>query len=492
MNLYKAAVYVRISVAESNNGIDSTSITNQKNIIIDYCKNNSFDIYDYYIDDGYSGGNFDRPEFNRMLNDIDNKCINMVITKDISRLGRDFIGTGNFIYKYFPEHNIRYIAILDNYDSLNPSLSDDMIPFKTVLNDMYLKDISNKIKSSRHELMKKGLFMGSTVPYGYKRSVSDSRILEIDDYASLIVKRIFTMKDSGYSVNEIATVLTNEQIPPPNIYNNRGKSTKLNWTNSSINYILHNSVYLGTLIQKKYERVSLKSKKKRLLNKDEWICVENNHPAIINENIFNRVNRKEGFIRHKKYNILLKGIVKCNECGLPMFVRKTRSGFIFCCKSYAKNQSVCSMHYFREDVLNKCVMEILFNIIKHFNIKNIVDRLVKSYVMSFREDNIINNISDSIKVDDNVLESLYIDMVKGILSKNDYLNIKRRVEEEKNKKQKKLRDLNLNMDRILIKSDEIVNDFIKLNCKDTLNKLIDKITIDENKKIKIYFRFKYL
>ena len=218
---YIAAVYVRISVSESKEENVSTSIVNQKNIIRDYCLNKGIQIYDYYIDDGYSGGNFDRPSFKRLLLDIKNELVNCVITKDISRLGRDFIGTGEYIYKFFPDNSIRYIAILDNYDSLIPTLSDDIIPFKAVLNDMYLNDISKKIKSSRHELMRKGYFLGSTVPYGYKRSLMDSRILEIDDYASSIVKRIFSMKEAGLSTTIIARKLTHEKVMPPNIYNNR-------------------------------------------------------------------------------------------------------------------------------------------------------------------------------------------------------------------------------------------------------------------------------
>ena len=268
---YKAGVYARISISESNIGGDSTSIVNQKSIIEEYCRNKDIEIVDYYIDDGYSGGNFDRPSFNRMLDDLNKKIINLVITKDISRLGRDFIGTGNYIYKYFPEHDIRYIAVLDNYDSLNPSISDDIIPFKAVLNDMYLKDISRKIKSSRHELMRKGYYMGSTVPYGYKRSVTDSRILEIDEYSSFIVKRIFSLKDKGNSSSSIARLLTDEGIEPPSIYNKRNINiSKFSdiWKAETIDYILSNEVYIGKMTQRKYDRVSLKSKRKIKLAKE--------------------------------------------------------------------------------------------------------------------------------------------------------------------------------------------------------------------------------
>ena len=240
-----------------------------------------------------------------MLDDLNKKIINLVITKDISRLGRDFIGTGNYIYKYFPEHNIRYIAILDNYDSLNPSISDDIIPFKAVLNDMYLKDISRKIKTSRHELMRKGYFMGSTVPYGYKRSDIDSRMLEVDEYSSFIVKRIFSLKDKGNSSSFIARKLTEEGVEPPSIYNKRNISiSKFSdiWKAETIDYILSNEVYIGKMTQRKYDRVSLKSKRKIKLAKESWIMCEKTHHPIVEVALFERENniKKRSLIRQKK------------------------------------------------------------------------------------------------------------------------------------------------------------------------------------------------
>ena len=181
---YIAAAYTRLSIAESKDGGESLSITNQKDYIKKYCEENNIELYDFYVDDGFSGGNFDRPAFKKMINDLECGLINCVITKDTSRLGRDFIETGSYIYKYFPEHDIRYIAILDNFDTENPNGADDIIPFKTVVNHMFLRDTSRKITSVRHDLMKKGLFVGSSVPYGYKRSDEDNRRLVVDNYAA--------------------------------------------------------------------------------------------------------------------------------------------------------------------------------------------------------------------------------------------------------------------------------------------------------------------
>ncbi len=493
MEIFKAAVYTRISVAESKDNQDSTSIINQKSMINDYCEKNNIEIYDYYIDDGYSGGNFNRPAFMRMLNDIKNGLVNLVITKDISRLGRDFVGTSNYIYKVFPENNVRYIAILDQYDSYKPSVSDDIIPFKTVLNDMYLKDISTKIKSSRHELMRKGYFMGSTVPFGYKRSDKDSRILEIDTTASLIVKKIFMMRDAGISANAIARTLNREGVYTPNVYNNRGSLTDTIWTSSTINYILKNPVYLGKLIQRKYERVNLKTKKKRILKSDDWIKVSNNHDAIIDESVFERVNQKKISYRFKRYDYLLKGLVKCFDCKKNMIVRRTPSGVIYCCSTYAKYGSkLCSMHYFREDKLNEYIKKSINELLEKLDIKSILLRVVDNIKNDKYLNNSLVSIKKSIQDENKVLVSLYKDKVNKVLSENDYLMIKESIERELNLKNERyariLNNFNLLKRNLLL----IYRDFLSLNEKYFYMSLIDSINIKENKDIEIYYRFRSL
>lgn len=493
MEIFKAGVYARISVAESNDNQDSTSITNQKSMINDYCEKNNIEIYDYYIDDGYSGGNFNRPAFIRMLNDIKNGLINLVITKDISRLGRDFIGTSNCIYKVFPENNVRYIAILDQYDSYIPSISDDIIPFKTVLNDMYLKDISTKIKSSRHELMRKGYFMGSTVPYGYKRSDKDSRILEVDSFASLIVKKIFMMCEAGISPSAIARTLNREGVYPPNVYNNRGSLTDALWTSSTVNYILKNPVYLGDLIQRKYERVNLKSKKKRVLKSDEWIKVTNNHDAIIDEYLFEKVNKKEHTFRHKKYDYLLKGLVKCFDCKKNMIVRRTPSGVIYCCSTYAKyGSSVCSMHYFREDKLNEYIKDSLNELLKKIDIKSILLCIVDDIKNDEYLNNSLVSIKKSIDDENKVLVSLYKDKANKVLSKNDYFMIKESIEKGINLKKAKYDKIFNNYKLVESNIISIYHNFIKLNEKYFYMSLIENVIIKDNKDIEIHYRFRGL
>lgn len=501
---YVAGVYARVSVSESNCREFSTSIINQKAIIDEYSINNSIEIYDYYIDDGYSGGNFDRPSFNRMIKDIKNGLINCVITKDISRLGRDFIGTGNYIYKFFPDNGIRYIAILDNFDTENPTINDDYIPFKTVINDMYLKDTSKKIKSSRHKLMQKGYYVGSTIPYGYKRSSIDSRILEIDPYSSSIVKRIYLMRERGMSTSAIARILTNDNVLPPDVYNNKNnKCTLLSnvWKASTVSYILSNKVYLGILTQRKYERVSLKSKRKILTPEDTWIVVKSNHPAIIDSSLFYSVNNKEknNSIRLKKYDYLFKGLVKCEDCLSTMLVRRLKktSGdtAIYCCRTYAKYRNgTCSMHYFREDVLNSLVIDKvrrLFNSVEKKKIINICNKVISNCEIYKTIDNELNSIRKKINEFENIIINLYKDRAEGIINSHEFAVIKKSVDAEietLNSKEKQLinkrESLNITPNYLV---DKLIN-FEGYN-KFMFSKIINMITIDNNKVVRIYYKF---
>lgn len=516
-SVYKAGGYARLSIVEDKEKEESVSITNQKNYIKQFAQNNHIELYDFYVDDGYSGGNFERPGFRRLIEDIEKGVINCVITKDTSRLGRDFIETGNYIYKYFPEHNIRYISILDNFDTEHPTCSDDMIPFKTVVNDMYLKDTSKKIKSSRHELMAKGLFVGSTVPYGYMRSLEDSRKLVIDEYAASVVQRIFELKLSGMSNVCIARTLTDEGILPPNVYKKkkmRETFTTYLWKASAINTILTNEVYLGTLIQGKYERVSLKSKKKKLLPKSKWIIRKNCHDAIISEDLFAAVRcklSKDDVIdtRVRLYDYLLKGKVVCADCGKTMLVRRYKrknvcnSIFaIYCCRTYAKyRNNVCSMHYYREDKLNALILEKLkFFVSTYFDLTD----LNKKYESIITQSHIVEKYQSQLdkkqrklRTVDQAIAQLYQDKLAGIISIDDFVLIKDSLSNDK--KQMEL-DIVTIKEKLMWLEDNLfdgkmqktlIDNFLQgeIFTKALVNEFIKKITIDKNKKVTVYFNF---
>ena len=517
--IYRAGGYARLSIVEGTKKEESLSITNQKNYIKEFAQNNHIELYDFYVDDGYSGGNFDRPGFRKLIEDIEKGVINCVITKDTSRLGRDFIETGNYIYKYFPEHNIRYISILDNFDTFHPNSSDDMIPFKTVVNDMYLKDTSKKIKSSRHELMAKGLFVGSTVPYGYMRSLGDSRKLVIDEYAAGVVRRIFDLKISGMSNVSIARTLTDNGILPPNVYNKKKIketfTTNL-WKASSINTILTNEVYLGTLIQGKYERVSLKSKKKKLLPKSKWIIKKNCHEAIISKEIFTTVcdllskeNRSKTRIR--LYDYLLKGKVVCADCGKTMLVRRCKSlskkvnnNFyaIYCCRTYAKyRNNICSMHYYREDKLNELILKKLkFLVSTYVDFSCLNDKyesIISQVRMLEQYQSRLNKKLFKLKEIDQAISQLYQDKVTGVITTSEFVLLKNSLSIDK--KQIEIDIVTIKEKKIWLENnllnqetkDKLIDKFIQgeIYTKSLMNELISQITIDKNKKVTIHFNF---
>lgn len=511
---YKAAGYVRLSVEDIGKNDESVSIKNQREIIQNYAEKNDINIVNFYVDDGYSGGDFERPGFKKLIEDIEKGIINCVITKDMSRLGREFIETGNYVFKYFPEHDVRYIAILENYDSLHPNGIEDILPFKAVINDMYIKDISKKIKSVMHEKMAKGEFLAGTPPYGYKRAEDNNKKLIIDEYAAEIVKKIFKLKDEAMSDSMIARTLTDAGILPPNVYNKRNirKTYTTNiWKSSTINTMIHNKIYIGTLIQAKYQRVSLKSKKKRLAPASKWIVVENAFPSIIEKDLFERVNahRIKSEIRYRKYDYLLKGLVFCADCGGAMTTRrvkgltdKTQITPIYLCKNYARYRNgVCSMHYFREEELNNIVINEIRNVIVNYNdstklkdkYKNV---LCNSNVIKSKEQ-LLYDYKKRIFNIDKAINNLYKDKVSEILSLSDFINIKNDLLEEKKEINNKVSQLEISINKTknIFENSDVMNKYINdfLIIRDPSKKLIyefvNKIEIDKEKKVKILFSF---
>lgn len=511
----KAAAYLRLSIEDANKGIESISITNQRAFIKEYALKNGIEICEFYVDDGYSGSDFDRPGFKRLINDIENGLIDCVITKDMSRLGREFIETANYVFKYFPEHDVRYIAILEDYDTLNPNGVEDMLPFKAVINDMYIKDISRKIKSIRHDMMAKGEFVASTVPYGYKRSDEDNKKLVIDDYAATIVQRIFDMKDNGDTEGMIARTLTNDGILPPDVYKNKKlKKTTVTtnlWKPGTVKRIIQNENYIGTLIQGKYERVSLKSKKKRLLPKSKWIVKKNAIPPIISNELFQRVNapKRKTDIRQRKYDYLLKGLTVCGDCGGTMLVRRVKNKKdssivtpIYVCRTYATYRNhVCSMHYYREEQLNELVLKEIRNVLLKYSKNDVLEKKYESVLCEFdvlkEYESSLERLRKKINTIDKAISDLYKDRASSILSNNEFFGIKKDLEKDRKECESKISDLEISLSESKNlytnekRKKELINDFLKVKNpnKQMIEKLVNKIEIKEDKSIKIFFNF---
>lgn len=355
---YKAGIYLRLSRDDDLQG-ESGSISTQRTLLTQYCKENNFKIADEYCDDGWSGTNFDRPDFQRMIGDIHDRKINLVITKDLSRFGRDYIQSGYYIEKIFQKYNVRYIAVGDNVDTLKGN-DDILMPIKNVINDLYAKDISRKVRSAFNAKAKEGQYVASKPPLGYKKSPDDKHKLIIDDEGAEIVRKIFRMASKGYGYNKMTRELEGTPNPityfmlkNPDYYDNPRWKPNYTWNNKSIRVILDNMVYLGKIVYGRTRAVSVSSKNVSRRPKDEWIVAHDTHEPIISQELWDKahamlsVRRKE--TKNKEPHIFA-GLIKCMDCGYALLYHdrqiseKTRGEFK-CCKYSRQGKESCTSHY---------------------------------------------------------------------------------------------------------------------------------------------------
>ena len=275
------------------------SIVNQKQMLTAFIEERGWTLEETYIDDGYSGTTFDRPDFQRMISDIQSGKINMVVTKDLSRLGRNYVMTGQYTDFIFPQYGVRYIAVNDSVDTLNDD--NDIAPFKNILNEMYAKDTSKKISSARRVSAKQGKFMGSKAPFGYIKSPEDK-----------IVKRIFNLFASGESARHIATIMDEEGVLSPRAlyYESIGKTNPNTqesdtWCSAGVMQLMRNPVYIGNMVQGKRKVISFKTKQREVTPKDEWIIVENTHEALVDMETWEKV--QERIAGNKRARVLTHG-----------------------------------------------------------------------------------------------------------------------------------------------------------------------------------------
>ncbi len=511
--VYHVGLYIRLSREDDDKGLMSESITNQKSLLLQYAKENNLRVYDIYIDDGYSGTNFDRPNFNRLLKDIELGKINMVITKDMSRLGRDYIGTGNFIEKYFPEHNVRYIAVTDNIDTFLDSSNNDIAPFKAIMNDMYAKDISKKIKSSLKAKMKEGKWVGGRTPFGYDQDKNDKNHLIINEEQASIVKRIFDMCLEGLSFYKIARELTNEGIKTPAQYYSFEWKSHYHlrygeWHSKTIRDILTNRMYVGDLVQNKRSKVNYKVKKIVKNNANDYIVVENTHEAIIDREVFYEVQKripKNKGRNEKKEIYLLDGLLYCGDCGHRISITSRRKKDNRCytiCNYYRtyRKKKLCTTHSNNYDELEKIIINSLtkmcFNYISKDKIKNnVLSNLDKNNKVNNKTElEILNN--DIKQINDN-LDDIYIDKLNKKITGEQFERVKLQLENQLSIKQKKYNDLNDNInDTINEKSKnkiivEYINKFLSMKepNRELIINLVDRIEIFEDKNIDIKVSF---
>lgn len=510
--LYKVGLYIRLS-RDDGDDLESESISNQRILLNKYLSDNNLELVSEYVDDGYSGGNFNRPGFVKLIKDIESKKINMVITKDLSRLGRDYIGTGHYIEKYFPENNIRYIAINDDIDSIKESSGSDMMPFKLSMNDMYAKDISKKVRSTLIALKQQGKFLGSTPSFGYTRDPNDKYKLIPDDNAK-VVKRIFEMYHSGVKTSVIAKMLTEEKIPTPVLVKNN--SSRIGnacmpyiWKHTTVNNILKNLVYTGCLIQHTSTNISYKIKKRKSVPKENWIIVENTHEAIIDKKLFNLVQMRRNKANNydenrRKTDYLLSGFIKCKDCSSSMSISydKKRDRTTTNCSSYRKfsKYGICSSHFINYNKLEELVINRLKEICKVYVDPTKFENILKNKIISPLDE--VNNkiISYKIKINKLTLklDNLYDDKFNNIIDTEMYVRLSKNIKEEIEKLKNELKSLEeeknslINDDASKLDYMKIANDFLKMNnpTKEIMNKLINTIYIHKDKTVEIHYRIR--
>ena len=373
---YVAGLYCRLS-KDDGNSVESMSIWSQKVMLKQYAESNSIAIYDYYVDDGYSGTNFERPSFKKMITDIENGKINCVITKDLSRLGRNYLQSGAYIEMYFPQKNIRYIAITDGIDTLN-SNQNDIMPFKNILNEMYAKDTSKKVKSAIQSRMREGTYIGSKAPFGYLKDPNNKRRLIIDEKTKPIIELIYKLCLEGKGTQLISQELMKRKIPRPSAFVENAEKlyglteeNKYQWSHRMVLNVLRDPVYCGNMARNKRPTLSFKNSKRLYIPKSDYIYAKDTHEGIVSEEIWEQVqtmidkrkcNNKKGLY----YDNIFQGLVRCPKCGYALtpktdyrLKKKELIDFVhFSCSTYKKyGVNACSSHRIEARDLYNIVLE---------------------------------------------------------------------------------------------------------------------------------------
>ena len=525
---YKAALYCRLSVDDGNFG-GSVSIETQKILLEQYCKDHKITDYKFYCDDGCSGTNFDRPSFKKMLSDIDEGKINLVIVKDLSRFGRNYVEAGMYVQR-FTDSNIRFIAADDNYDSLVNS-DDLLFPIKNVVNEMYARDVSKKTKAAKKAKAREGQFIGSKAPFGYKIDPNDRHHLIVDEPAAQVVKRIFRLASEGVGYNKMAKIFREEKVLTPIAYFNLNNPDyfksdywrkEFDWHVTSIRAILNNEVYLGKLVYGKQRNKSMKSKEKVRNPKEDWIVVENCHEPIITQELWDTVHKilnakhrpaKAGEVQ------MFAGLLYCSDCGHCLtYSQKQRKdgsyhGAYSCWMYKTHGKEYCASHYITFDTIYELVLiDIQRNLFQYRKntdkFKSILSRKYQSDSQKQAEQITLEYEQKQKRCEelDKIISRLYEDNVLGRIGDERYESMSQSYELEQVEIKKALPILKSKIDELKRQSD-CADNFINVIKKYTiidkldaaiLNELIDKIVVHHKEQaedgrtfqqIEIYYRF---
>ncbi len=527
---FLAAMYLRLSRDDSDVGnvtdregnlkSESNSIGNQRELIRAFIhEQQNMELYDIYVDDGFSGSNFDRPEFKRMMCDIEAGKVNCVIVKDLSRFGRDYIESGRYIQKVFPALSVRFIALTDHYDSFQTDVSESgiVLPVKNFINDAYCRDISTKIKSQFEVKRKKGECIAPFAPYGYKKEENNKNRLVPDEYAADVVRKIFSWKMEGMAVSAIAEKLNKLGILSPKEYkkstgaNYKGGfsgAVKSKWSSSTIKRILTNETYLGHMVQGKREKINYKLKKSIDKPQEEWIKVENTHEALISEDQFQVVQnllKADGRISPvTEENSLFTGILFCGDCGEQMIRRvncykNTRKVYYIC--STKNRGEGCSRHSIPEEHLKEMATELVRRYANYFlEEKNIFETVLETeadFESIVRYDTEIARLKGEQDNYYSLCSGLYEDLKQGIITKEEFKRLheefKRKAaefEEAQKKQEDMIKELFKNgvMSAARLKTMQDCSEIKEID-RHTLCNMVKRITVFEDRRLDMEFYY---
>ncbi len=515
------ALYCRLSLEDGKDN-ESMSISNQKLLLKDYAEKNGMFNCEFYVDDGFTGRNFNRPAFQRMISDIESGRISCVITKDLSRLGRNYIESGSYMEVFFPKHNVRYIAITDNYDSLNKQ-EMDIAPFKNILNDMYSRDISKKVLAGRMTRSRQGKFCGGQPPLGLMRDPDDNGHLIIDPETAPIIRRIFDLALDGFGNMKICKVLMEERIPITRMQT--GTDCDINyyaWSGSRISTILRNPFYKGAHVVCKTHQKGIRSNTYNIIPREQREVIEDCHEAIIPKAEWDKVqqliDRRPPIMKGNNcpyYNIF-HGIVYCATCGKSMQVRYEKVGrtnkdrrtgkerepidkAYYICQTYNRlGKNACTSHKIEARDLYNLVLADIQEVAamalkdKEAFYGRLSRRMEKQYLAdtdSLKKE--YENLAQRNQEIDDTFISLYADKAKGILTEKRFLKLMDAIEKEQENNQSRMQEI-----AALISEEEHSEGDVQMFMGEirryaaiteldetVLNRLINRILIGEPKKV---------
>ena len=462
------ALYCRLSQDDGNVG-DSMSIQSQKAILEKYAREIGKIAYSFYVDDGYSGTNFQRPSFQRMIADIEDGKIDTVITKDLSRLGRNYLESGAYIEVFFPQHHVRYIAVNDGVDS-EQSGGLDITPFKNILNEFYSRDISKKVKSGKHIRALEGKFMGTTAPFGYRKDPQDKNHLIVDETTAPTVRLLFSLALEGYGTNRIGKVLYERKIPKPSYYKQEFFSQHdtgsddywYDWKQEVITRIIRNPVYKGGMYVHGTSKPTFKCKGRGYIRRADREILEDVHEAIVAKEVWQTAN--DIIDRHTKvkpctsgYENIFRGLLKCPDCGQTLLIhtdnrnpdRDLLDKTYYQCSTYRKKgANFCTAHRISAgDIENAIKADIDRHAVKAMKDK---EKFINNVLLSMNESNAERSEKVKAEIDklkkrnaelDQMYIRLYEDYSSGKLSEKKFTMMSAHYEQEQDANEEKLSEL---------------------------------------------------